>query len=98
MEETRLIKSGRTGIAIAFSLVICGFVRPALADGHHHVGGGGGHHGEGHGHGRHAGGYNYVPQPNYYYAPEPDRYYYTAQPQYYAPAPSQGINLFFGLR
>ncbi len=41
--------------------------------------------------------YYYAPQPNYYYAPEPDQYVYSPQPDYYAPAPSQGVNLFFGL-
>jgi len=106
MQKTPLIKIRKIAIAIAFSLVICGFaVRPALADDHHH-GHGGEHHEEGHDWGRHDGGhyyapapsYYYAPAPNYYYAPEPDQYYYTPQPEYYPPPPpSEGITLFFGI-
>jgi len=80
------------------------YVKPALAGGH----GAGGHQAEHHGN-QHRGDHDrgnvyvapgssnyYAPAPNYYYAPEPD--YYPAQPYYSAPPPSDGINLFFGLR
>jgi hypothetical protein len=108
MGKIRLIKLGKIALAVALAFAICGgmAVRPALADNDHHGGGGNRGHGEGHDRGGRQGGsysyapqpsYYYAPQPNYYYAPEPDQYSYSPQPNYYAPAPSQGVNLFFGL-
>ena len=96
-----LIKIRKIAIAVAL-LVICLFaVKPALADDHHHR-----YHGHHHWHNHgYAGGYSYAPEPSYYYAPEPN-YYYTPEPDYYSyapapayppPAPSEGINLFFGI-
>jgi hypothetical protein len=106
MGKTTLIKLGKIALAAALAFAICGIAaRPALADDHHRGGGDRGHE-EGHDRGGYQGGgysygpqpnYYYAPQPNYYYAPEPDQYAYTPQPGYYAPAPSQGVNLFFGL-
>jgi hypothetical protein len=107
MEKTTLIKLGKIALAAALAFSICGIaVRPALADDHHRGGGDRGHN-EGHDRDRYQGGgsysyapqpsYYYAPRPNYYYAPEPDQYAYTPQQGYYAPAPSQGVNLFFGL-
>jgi hypothetical protein len=40
--------------------------------------------------------YYYAPEPDYYAAPDPYGYYYQPGPEYYPPAPSDGINLFFG--
>ncbi len=109
MGKTTLIKLGRIAFAIALAFAIGGIaVTPALADGHHRGGGDGGRggqHAEGHDRGHQGGGYSYArqpshyyaPQPNYYYAPEPDQYAYGSQQGYYSPAPSQGVNLFFGL-
>lgn len=107
MGKTTLIKLGKFALAATLAFAICGIaVRPALADGHHRGGGGDRGHEEGHDRGGYQGGgysyapqptYYYAPQPNYYYAPEPDQYAYTPQSGYYAPAPSQGVNLFFGL-
>jgi len=110
MAKTTLIKLGKIAFAAGLAFAICGVaIRPVLADGHHRDGGGdgdrGGQHAEGHDRGHQGGGYSYAPQPsyyyapqpNYYYAPEPEQYVYTPQQGYYSPAPSQGVNLFFGL-
>lgn len=109
MEKTTLTRISKITIAIGFGVVICGAaMRPAFAGG----GYGRGHGDNKHQEKRHKGHdrdydrrdvyvappptYYYAPPPNYYYAPEPD--YYPAQPVYSAPPPSEGINLFFGLR
>lgn len=85
---TRISRTSRITMAIAFSFVICivGIGSTLAAD----------HHGGDH---RHAGGHDrgrshYAPpQPNYYYAPPPN-YYSAPEPEY---PPSEGINLFFKL-
>jgi hypothetical protein len=109
MEKTTLFKIGKISkiaLAIGFGLVICGTAMgPAFAGGGHgrdshqaqHRGGGGGHD-RGHGGGGYAvaaPNYYYAPAPNYYTAPEPE--YYSSGPGYSEPAPSDGINLFFGI-
>ncbi len=113
MEKPTLTRVGRIGrisklaLAIGFAVVICGAaIGPALAGGGHgrdnhqaqHRGGGHGHD-RGHGGGGYvaaAPDYYYAPAPNYYYAPEPE--YYPSEPVYSAPPPSDGVNLFFGIR
>jgi hypothetical protein len=100
----RVGRISKAAIAIGFGVAICGAaIRPASAGGGHgrdnHQAQ---HHGRGHD-GGHGGGYvaaapnyYYAPAPNYYYAPEPE--YYPSGPAYSAPPPSEGIDLFFGIR
>jgi hypothetical protein len=105
--KIRITKSGigKIAIAMGLGLAICGTtIGPAFAGGGH---GGDKHHEARHG-SRHDRGHEhergpvyvvpnyYAPPPNYYYAPEPE--YYPAEPVYSAPAPSEGVNLFFGIR
>lgn len=100
---------GKIVSAAAFAAAIGAFaIGTARADEHR----GGGDHGRGHAehHEDHGRGYHRGPDvvygnPDYYYAPapgyynEPDPYdyrYYPTEPGYNPPAPSDGINLFFG--
>ena len=108
MEKPTLTRISKIAIAIAFSFVVCGTaVRPALAADRRDSGGD--RHNDrgdaGRGRDNDRGGVYYAPQPDYYYAPQPDYYYapepdyyYAPQPEYYPAPPSEGINLFFGLR